>query len=148
RGRPNSPPGGDRPPPPGDPPPPPGDRSSSGGGSAPWIVVHCASETTRRDEAISGHRAALARELDDMERAGQDSLADLRRRLLAIGESTVVATTIGGLILIGLGLAPLQKLSAAVSRISPTDFRLPLDPDESLPTELAPIRQRLQHTLD
>src|SRR5439155_23992191 len=54
---------------------------------------------------------------------------------------------LGGLLLIGYGLAPLHRLSAAVSRISPSDFKLALDPHERLPAELVPIRERLEHTL-
>jgi signal transduction histidine kinase len=113
-----------------------------------WIVVHCASETTRRDEAIAGQRAALAQQLDAMEQQGRESLAELRRHLLAIVLITFMLTTIGGYVLVGIGLVPLRKVSDAVSKVSPRDFRLPLAADEPLPKELTPIRDRLQETLD
>jgi signal transduction histidine kinase len=150
RGRPPSMPDRDRPPAPG-----PGDRPPSPGGdrlppSAPpsWIVVHCVSETNRRDEAIEGHRAALADELADMEQRGHETLSELRGRLVAIVLITFLLTTIGAYVLVGVGLVPLRKVSEAVSQVSPRDFKLPLSADETLPRELAPIRDRLQGTLD
>ncbi|HEX4591529.1 MAG TPA: histidine kinase dimerization/phospho-acceptor domain-containing protein, partial [Gemmataceae bacterium] len=149
RGRFPPPGGGERPPPSGG-----GERPSMPGGermmAAPpsWIVVHCAGETARRDEAVAGHRAALIRELDDMESQGHAALAGLRRQLVAIALATFLLTTIGGYILVGFGLTPLRRVTDAVSRVSPRDFRLPLSADEPLPTELAPIRDRLQETLD
>jgi signal transduction histidine kinase len=140
-----------------------GDRPSPGGSGRPatpggervvagpppsWLVVHCAGETTRRDEAIAAHRAALEAELGDLDQQGRESLAQLRRQLIAIGVVTFLLTTIGGYVLVGLGLSPLRRVTAAVSRVSPRDFKLPLPADEPLPRELAPIRDRLQQTLD
>ncbi len=146
-GRPGSAPGGDRPPPPpGDRPPSSGDRPA--GGSGPWLVVHYASEMTPRDEAIAKHRETLNHELAVLERSGQETLSTLRRRLVAIALVTFLLTTVGGYILVGFGLAPLRRVTEAVSRVSSRDFRLPLPPDEPLPNELTPIRDRLQGTLD
>jgi signal transduction histidine kinase len=56
--------------------------------------------------------------------------------------------TVGGYIIVGLGLVPLRRVTLAVSQVSPRDFKLPLPADEPLPKELAPIRDRLQETLD
>jgi signal transduction histidine kinase len=136
-----------------------GDRPPPGGGrpttdrvvTAPppsWIIVHCAAETARRDEANAVHRASLDRELADLDQQGRDALSQLRKQLLAIGLVTFLFTTIGGYVLVGLGLAPLRRVTAAVSRVTPRDFKLPLPADEPLPRELAPIRDRLQQTLD
>jgi signal transduction histidine kinase len=145
---------GDRPPPgpertstPGGEPPRPGDRPPSGTNGT-GIVVHCASETTHRDEAIAGLHRALVEELEQVERQGQGTLSALRRRLLAIALVTFLLTTIGGYLLVGLGLAPLRRVTEAVSRITPRNFRLPLESNDPLPNELAPIRDRLQATLD
>src|SRR5262249_15663835 len=130
-----------------------GDRRSPGGGDVtrsagpaptpptadreprrePWIVVHCASETTHRDGAIEAHRDALNRALMALEADSQEPLATLRRRLLAIALVIFLLTTIGGYVLVGFGLAPLRRLTEAVSRVSPRNFRLPLPADEPLP---------------
>jgi signal transduction histidine kinase len=136
--------GGDRPPP--GPPGPPDRQPVSVNPS--WIVVQCASETTHRDEEIAKHQIKLGEELEAAEQRWQESLAQLRQHLLAIDLVTFLATTVGGYILVGLGLIPLRRMTDAVSQISPRDFRLPLSPDEPLPKELAPIRDRLQETLD
>jgi len=114
----------------------------------PWMVVHCASETTVRDRAIGGLRTALSDDLRDTEERGQETLAALRRRLIAIALIAFLLTTIGGYVLVGFGLAPLRRVTEAVSRVSPRNFRLPLPDDEPLPKELTPIRDRLQDTLD
>jgi two-component system, OmpR family, heavy metal sensor histidine kinase CusS len=71
----------------------------------------------------------------------------LRTWLVTIGLIAFVAMVAGGWILIGRGLAPLAHLSEAVSRVSPTDFRLPVEPGE-LSQELLPIHARLTQTLD
>src|SRR5262249_15194110 len=75
------------------------------------------------------------------------SLASLRNRLLLIGSLTFLATVAGCFWLVRLGLAPLRRLSDAVSRVSPRDFRLSFD-ERRLPGELEPIVERLQGTLD
>src|SRR5262249_34955461 len=46
-----------------------------------------------------------------------------------------------------LGLLPLRRLSYAVSRVSPKDFRLPFD-EPHLPGELRPIVDHLNQTLE
>ncbi|HEY1380748.1 MAG TPA: HAMP domain-containing sensor histidine kinase [Gemmataceae bacterium] len=146
RGRgPDRPPGERLPPPGGDRPPSGGDR---GPPAAPWIVVHCASETTHRDEAIAAHRDKRNSDLGALEEDDRDTLAGLRRLLLVIALVTFMVTTVGGYLLVGVGLAPLRRVTEAVSRVSPRNFRLPLPDDEPLPKELTPIRDRLQGTLD
>ncbi len=75
------------------------------------------------------------------------TLQNLRERLFTLCGLTVVSVFVGGLILIWMGLAPLHRLSEAVSRINEKDFQLRLDP-QSLPTELQPVAHRLRHSLD
>jgi signal transduction histidine kinase len=113
----------------------------------PWIVVHCAMEPTRRDRAIDDLNAKKLADLEELQASAQETLASLRWRLLWIGLCTFAATTLGGSLLVSMGLAPLRRLTEAVSRVSPKDFRLPITTDEPLPIELDPIRGRLQHTL-
>jgi heavy metal sensor kinase len=74
-------------------------------------------------------------------------LADLRRRLWWVSLATFTATLLGGFALVHIGLAPLRRLSDAVSRVSERNFRLPLGRPE-LPRELRPIAARLEQTLD
>src|SRR5205823_3035028 len=57
------------------------------------------------------------------------------------------AVVIGVYFLVRLGLMPLHRLGEAVSKVSEKDFRLQF-PDERLPSELAPIVERLKVTLD
>src|SRR5205085_12601090 len=97
--------------------PPPRDRDSRR--IDPWMVVHCASEKTRRDQAIDAYRDELTNALDQAEKEGQETLAGLRRLLLAIALMTFLLTTIGAYLLVGLGLAPLRRVTDAVSRVSP-----------------------------
>ncbi|OWK40244.1 sensor histidine kinase [Fimbriiglobus ruber] len=52
----------------------------------------------------------------------------------------------GGWLLVGRGLAPLHKLSDAVSQVSERDFKLPIGKAE-LSRELVPIHDRLTQTL-
>jgi heavy metal sensor kinase len=126
-------------------PPRPRDRGPE---TVPWIVIHVAREPTALKAALAQHDLDKQRDLDALDDDAAATLATLRRRLLAIGAGTVLATMLGGLLLIGYGLFPLRRLSEAVSRVSPRDFRLPLDPADRLPRELTPIRDRFQHTLD
>ena len=93
---------------------------------------------------IAHLKAEFIQKLDDHEEEARDTLAALRRRLIGIGIGTFLATVFGGYLIISVGLLPLKKLSEAVSRVSPRDFRLPLDPAESLGSELDPIAARLR----
>jgi signal transduction histidine kinase len=87
---------------------------------------------------------------EQFQEQGQESAAQLealRDRLLWLGLIAFLATGAGGFAMLHFGLKPLQRLSDAVSRISERDFRLPLD-GAPLPSELRPIEERLQQTLD
>jgi signal transduction histidine kinase len=139
---------------PGPPRVPPSDRPSPVPGLLPvesdarWIVVYCAMEPTQLETKL----AELAHEYEvssqELQAEAQHALAALRRRLLLLGLGTFLGTTLGGSLLVSLGLAPLRRLTDAVSRVTHKDFRLPLAADKPLPTELDPIRHRLQDTLD
>jgi heavy metal sensor kinase len=129
-------------------PPPPRDSNPPPDFSAPWMVIHCASVPIRRDSAVAALGDELDRKYAEQEADAQEALRALRQRLLWIAVFTFAATTLGGSLLVGLGLAPLHRLTEAVSRVTPKDFRLPIAADEYLPNELTPIRERLQHTLN
>jgi heavy metal sensor kinase len=128
-------------PPPGGKPPP-----SFGESSAPPMLVQVAAPTARRDHDIVELLAERDRQLLELQTTSDAGLARLRWELFAVAAITLTATMVGGLALVGFGLAPLSRLSEAVSRITPKNFRLKLDPSR-LPAELAPIAGRLAQTL-
>jgi signal transduction histidine kinase len=114
--------------------------------AAPTLLIQYATDTGSRERAIAESQARLDRELERLDQEAADTLASLRGRILAVGLITFAATVGGGLLLVGLGLAPLRRLSEAVSRVSEKDFRLRLD-GARLPAELRPIVDRLTQTL-
>jgi heavy metal sensor kinase len=111
------------------------------------LYIHCASEMTSLRHAQAEAAQRRDNELAALAVETEESLASLRNRLLAISSLTFLATVVGSFWLVRLGLAPLRRLSDAVSQVSPRDFRLPFD-EARLPAELKPIVQRLQETLD
>jgi heavy metal sensor kinase len=113
----------------------------------PTIYVHFAVETGKRDAALAGLLQQHDEDLTKVAAETQESLHDLRFWLLGISLAVFAATVAGSYWLVRLGLAPLRRLSDAVSRVSPKDFRLPLD-ERRLPRELRPIAGRLSSTLD
>jgi signal transduction histidine kinase len=124
------------------PPPPSGPRTSN----APPFFIQCAHDVTERNRTL----ANLENELLDRQRESDDEakrvLNQVQNRMLVIGLATFAAVCLGGSILVGFGLAPLRRLSDAVSRVSEKDFRLQFDGPPP-PTELVPIVERLQQTL-
>jgi signal transduction histidine kinase len=93
-------------------------------------------------------KAEYLQSLNEQDEKARTELARLRTALLLIGLGAFSATALGGYLLVGFGLAPLKKLSDAVSRVSPRDFKLPLEDDAALGAELAPVADRLRETLD
>src|SRR5262249_50312789 len=108
------------------PPPPP----------QPTVIVQCACDADRLETVLSDLTARRDADLAQLEEATTASLVDLRGRLLLISAACFAAAVVGGFFLVRLGLAPLGRLSDAVRRVSPKDFRLPLGPGERLPVEL------------
>lgn len=135
--------GGPRP----QPPPLTADRPRPSEGRFPSFFIQCASETNVRDELIQQYDDKLQQDLDELDAASRKTLVALRRRLLVVGLLTFAATLAGGFWLVRLGLAPLQRLTTAVSQVSEKDFRLPMG-EQPLPRELTPIVKRLRETLE
>jgi two-component system, OmpR family, heavy metal sensor histidine kinase CusS len=138
----------------GKPPPPerPPDRPGRGGGDkffgrGPSVYLQYAIATSERDATVAGYRAELESNLAHLATESDETLARLRQRLLWVSLATFVALAVGGFYLVRLGLAPLQRLSEAVSRVSEKDFCLQVD-DTRLPRELQPIVDRLKQALD
>ena len=76
----------------------------------------------------------------------EDSIHRLQATLAWTVSGAFAATLIGGWVLVGIGLFPLERLSQAVSEINPKDFKLPLDP-KTLPSEVNPVADRLSPRL-
>ncbi|MSQ94521.1 MAG: HAMP domain-containing protein [Gemmataceae bacterium] len=98
------------------------------------------------DDNIQQFATERDSELAKLERTIGEDLNQLRSRMLWIGMSALIALWFGGYVVIRLGLAPLSKMSEAVSQVSPSNFRLQLDV-EKLPNELRPIAARLSEVL-
>jgi heavy metal sensor kinase len=115
--------------------------------SSPSFLIQCAADTTHRDGQLKGYEAERDQELAELEQESADTLTALRWQLLGIGLATFAGTFLGGFFLVRHGLAPLHRLSDAVSRVSERDFRLQYDAAK-LPLELKPIVERLTQTLE
>jgi heavy metal sensor kinase len=113
----------------------------------PPLFIQCAYDIHHRHEIRQQLETARDEELTKLEQQTTESLAGLRTRLWLISGLTFLATALGSYLLVRRGLAPLQRLSVAVSRVSSRDFRLPLNPNK-LPTELRPIADHLTVTLE
>jgi heavy metal sensor kinase len=111
------------------------------------IVVQCAFDARVREVALQELAASRDEELAEVDAQTEAALLGQRNRLLGISSVTFVVAALVAFWLVSLGLLPLRRLGEAVSRVSPRDFRLPLD-ETRLPSELRPIAQRLATTLD
>jgi signal transduction histidine kinase len=100
-----------------------------------------------RDAEINRLQADRDAELDKVRTAVRNDRQRLDAVILGIGLAAFLALAVGGPLLVGRGLAPVGKLSVAVSQVSEKDFNLPHD-GQDLPAELAPIHARLTQTLD
>jgi heavy metal sensor kinase len=113
----------------------------------PSVFVQYASDTGPLQARLAELAHDRDRNLAELSSEIDANLRGLRARLLWIFLATFAAVVLGGAFLVRLGLAPLARLSDAVSRVSPRDFRLKLDATP-LPGELQPIADRLTQTLD
>ncbi len=118
-------------------------RPPSGENVAPALLIQIAYDTARRDATLATYQEDLSKQIEDRQKESQDTLAALRNQLLAIGVAAFAATVAGGIVLVRLGLAPLSRLSDAVSKVSAKDCRLQFD-GSRLPVELRPIAEGLE----
>jgi len=124
-----------------------GGRPDPQGYTGPQLYVQVAQPKTTLAAYLAGLAAARDAQLTTAHAETTNAQSLLRWRIGAIGGSTFLAVVFGGWLLTGVGLAPLRKLSDAVSRVTEKDFRLSVEKDD-LTTELAPIHDRLTHSLD
>jgi heavy metal sensor kinase len=115
-------------------------------GPKPTVYMQYGVDMTPHDKALAKLAEDLRSDLDQLRQELDDARADLRQRLLWINLSAFAALLLGGFWLVRRSLAPLNRLSDAVSKVSEKDFRLPVNQDK-LPRELKPIAGRLAATL-
>jgi two-component system, OmpR family, heavy metal sensor histidine kinase CusS len=121
---------------------PPG--QSSAGNYQPTLYIQVA--WTVNDPLLHDFETLRDQRLSDLDAENQKALANLKQRLTWIGAATLGIVVVGGWLLVGAGLAPLKRLSLAVSQVSTKDFKLPIEPSQ-LPREVSPVAERLQQTL-
>jgi signal transduction histidine kinase len=122
------------------PPPPSWSRET------PTAHFQSARDTANLDRLLASMDEEEAGKLADQERESREALSQIRRNLLLIVLATFAAMCIGASLLIGLGLAPLRRLSEAVSQVSEKDIQLHYDGPPP-PSEVEPIIERLKQTL-
>jgi signal transduction histidine kinase len=110
------------------------------------VFVHHARPYSELDARLAADQKERDEQLARVREETRVELVQLRTRLIIIGCGTFAALVLGGWFIVARGLAPLRKLSEAVSRVSEKDFRLPVVAAE-LGHELAPIHARLTQTL-
>jgi signal transduction histidine kinase len=137
-------PGGGKGPNPKGPPPPPRPPFEA---VTPTVFIQYASELGPNDAKIAGYQRERDEQLAELAATINEDLRQLRSRMLTIALATLAALWVGGFLVIRLGLAPLAKMSEAVSEVTPANFHLPLEP-ATLPQELRPIAERLIAVLE
>jgi len=133
-------------------PQPPGAKGGKGGPRlfdtrTRTVFIQYAADLGPVQHTIRQLAAKRDADLGELETTIDANLGQLRTRMIWIGMSALAALWVGGFVVIRLGLAPLSKMSEAVSQVSPTNFHLPLD-TQSLPVELRPIADGLTISLD
>jgi signal transduction histidine kinase len=113
----------------------------------PAFFIQYASDLGPIEEKIHQFQRERNEQLADLESTIDEDLRQLRSRMTWISLITLAALWLGGYLVIRLGLAPLSKMSEAVSQVSSKNFHLPLDA-RKLPPELQPIAARLVEVLE
>lgn len=113
---------------------------------APAFFVQYASDTAHLEDQIQDFEEQRDARLAQSHEETRAALAHLRQRLFWISFCTFAAIFVGGYLLLRLGLAPIARLSDAVSKVSEKNFELQVDP-QNLPAELRPIAERLSQSL-
>jgi heavy metal sensor kinase len=110
------------------------------------VFIQYASDVAPTEAKIRELENQCTEQLAELDASIDGDLNQLRMRMAGIGFATLAALWLGGYLVILVGLAPLSKMTEAVSQVSAQNFRLPLDTDK-LPDELQPIAARLGETL-
>ena len=136
-----------RPPPPGNGPPgggkgpdPKGPQTRPIEAVTPTVIIQYASELGPIKAKIADFEDKRDEQLAKLGETIDLELLQLRNRMLSIALATLAALWLGGFLVIRLGLAPLAKMSEAVSQVTPANFNLPLEPGETAPRTSADRR--------
>jgi signal transduction histidine kinase len=113
----------------------------------PRLYIQCARPKAAIDKVLEEYIDRRDEKLTTLASDIRHTRTNMRLEMLVVGLLALVGVTIGGPVIIGVGLRPVGKLSVAVSRVSERDFKLPHD-GSNLVQELAPIHSRLTQTLD
>ena len=122
-------------------------RSNEEADIQPLMMIQCATPLAPLDAEIQAIRDDAEARLEELRAKSQREQTSARLGMAAVGLMAFLAVIIGAPILIGRGLAPMRKLSHAVSQVNERDFRLPVEAAD-LSRELLPIHERLQRTLE
>jgi heavy metal sensor kinase len=112
-----------------------------------FVLIQYAAETQHLQKTLAELQSRFDADVSEFDNDSKRQLSNLQRRLVLISLATFAGTIFGGFLLVRASLAPLQRLSTAVSQVSEKDFRLPID-ERQLPRELRPISERLTQTLE
>jgi len=113
----------------------------------PYVFIQYASDVGPTEARILDFQDKRDKQIAELESTIDQDLGQLRSRMIWISLITLGALWLGGYLVIRLGLAPLSKMSEAVSQVSSENFHLPLDA-QKLPPELQPIAARLVEVLE
>ncbi len=131
--------------------PPTGGGRPGGGFPRPGDSQIVYVQYARKLSDLTDQKATISANRDEqllrIETETRESQGTLRIRVAGIACLTFVAVIIGGWFIIGIGLAPLRKLTNAVSRVNERDFHLNMDKSD-LTVELVPIHDKLNQSLD
>lgn len=127
--------------------PPPRNNNATDTSFRPAIFIQCAYDLAKRDILFASFAQQRDEDILTFASEHKKDLEEFRSMLAAINLFTFLAG--GGICfwLVRIGLAPLNLLTAAVSRINEKDFNLDIT-EKQLPEELKPIAIRLGLTLD
>ncbi len=110
------------------------------------LFIECAQDLARFEGQVAEFSARKNDEFNQTDAEIDQALSTLKSELTLVGGLGFLAAAIGLLVLLRVGLLPLEKLSEAVRLVSPKDFRLNIN-HSHLPLELRPIALRLEETL-
>ncbi len=111
------------------------------------IYIQCARDVSGRDAALAAFKQQLEDDVSQLEQESETALASLRQRLFLLSLITFLATAVGGVWLVRLGLSPIERITHAVSQVSAKNFDLPIA-SSRVPVELSPIVDKLKEALE
>lgn len=120
---------------------------SAGAKSFGTFFIQYGADASHLAQQIQQFRADHDARIAQMHEQTRAALGELRYRLFWIALVTFTGIVAGGYLLLRLGLAPLARLTDAVSKVSEKNFQLQVNPDR-LPSELRPIAERLSQSLE